>query len=492
MCQRKLDFLRNETGTTATVFAVMLPAVMMISGMTIDYVTLGASKAKLQAITDSAALASNNSKVTTQEQALRIATEFINSQVTDDLRLATATPAIAVSLADNGRTTQVVVTADFRTRFMSAIKPLVPFQTRATVKRGLDNTVELALVLDTTGSMAASNKIGTLKTAANSLVDTLMADAGNQVSISVVPFAQYVNVGTAFRNASWLTRSDDYETRKTNAPTCTTPTTTCKTYTSSQVCTKTQKQNCRDVTTTTYNDGVPNSKTTQQCDTVCTKYDTQQTCSAWNYGPQVCTPTPDTVTKYTWTGCVGSRSYPLNLNDDQPSTKWPALYNTTCSPALLTLSRDKAVIKSQINALSPSGETYMPSGLVWGLHALSKTDPIATAADYDPRNQKPRKVLVFMTDGVNTKSMSSSTSTTHTGSSTTTANSYTSTLCTTIKGKGIEVYSISLMVTDATAMQMLRDCATDGAHSFDAADASALTAVFQAIAFSLQRPFLSN
>ena len=113
----------------------------------------------------------------------------------------------------------------------------------------------------------------------------------------------------------------------------------------------------------------------------------------------------------------------------------------------------------------------MPAGLVWGLHALSKTDPISTAAAYDPSNKRPRKTVVFMTDGINTKSMSSTTSTTHTGSNTTLSNTYTSTLCTNIKNKGIEVYTISLMVTDATAMQMLRSCATDSAHYFDATDA---------------------
>lgn len=456
-----------------------------------DLASLTRSKSKMQALTDAAALASNNAKVKTSEQATQVATEFVLSQLTDDLRLD-GTPAIAVSLADNGRTTQVVLTTNFRTRFLSAVKPLVPFQTRTTVKRGLDDTVELALVLDTTGSMAASNKLTTLKTAANNLVDNLMSDTGNQVSIAVVPFAQYVNVGTTYRNATWLTRSDDYEVRTANPPTCTTPKTTCKTTTSSQVCTKTEKKNCKDVTTTTYNDGVPSYKTSQQCDTGCTKYETQQVCTEWNYGAQVCSPTPDTVSSYKWTGCVGSRAYPLNLTDDQPTIKWPALYNTGCSAALTPLSKDKTAIKNQINALVASGETYMPAGLVWGLHALSKTDPLSTAADYDPGNRRPRKAVVFMTDGVNTKSMSSTTSTTHTGSNTVTANTYTSTLCNNIKNKGVEIYSISLMVTDATAMQMLRSCATDDSHYFDATDAAALTAVFQAIAFSLQRPYVAN
>jgi Flp pilus assembly protein TadG len=479
-------FLTDEKGAMAVFFAAALPVLVLFSGVAIDYATLARSKSRVQAITDAAALAANNAKVTTNEQALRVVTSFVKGQVSPDLRIDDE-PAIAVSLADSGRTTNVVLTTNFRTRLLSSFRPLVPYQTSATVKRGLDNTVELALVLDTTNSMTTDNKIGTLKVAANNLVDILMKDSSNQVSIAVVPFAQYVNVGTAYRNASWLTRSDDYSV--TGAPVCSPQKTTCATYTPTQVCQTSVKSNCRDVTTTTYNDGVPTTKTTQQCDTTCTKYTTQNTCTTWNYADQCNSP----VSTYKWTGCVGSRSYPLNLNDDQPATKWPALYNnTTCSTELLPLSTDKTTIKAKISGLVPSGETYMPAGLVWGLHALSRTDPLSTAQPYDAQNRKPRKALVFMTDGMNTKSMSSTTSTTHTGTNTTLANTYTSQLCTNVKAKGIEVYTISLMVTDTTAMQMLRNCATDTEHSFDATDANALKSVFEAIAFSLQRPYLAN
>ena len=69
-----------------------------------------------------------------------------------------------------------------------------------------DTRVEVALVLDNTGSMAAHGKIGGLKVAAANFTNTLF-DAVKptvDVRIGVVPFAQYVNVGMGNRNASWM------------------------------------------------------------------------------------------------------------------------------------------------------------------------------------------------------------------------------------------------------------------------------------------------
>ena len=72
------------------------------------------------------------------------------------------------------------------------------------------------------------------------------------------------------------------------APTCTTPTTTCKTYgtTNVQSCVKV---NCTTVQNCKTDDGVKTCKPVQQCSNQCTVTGTAQTCTAWNYGPQVCT-----------------------------------------------------------------------------------------------------------------------------------------------------------------------------------------------------------
>src|SRR5262245_44030194 len=64
------------------------------------------------------------------------------------------------------------------------------------------NPLEVALVLDNTGSMAGA-KGAALRKAASELVDTVMIDQAD-VQVAVVPFSQYVNVGLGNGTAPWL------------------------------------------------------------------------------------------------------------------------------------------------------------------------------------------------------------------------------------------------------------------------------------------------
>jgi len=67
-----------------------------------------------------------------------------------------------------------------------------------------DRAMDVALVLDTTYSMNANNKIGTLKTAASGLLNTFDALDNDNLRVAVVPFSEYVNVGKSRRYEPWL------------------------------------------------------------------------------------------------------------------------------------------------------------------------------------------------------------------------------------------------------------------------------------------------
>ncbi|WP_256982080.1 VWA domain-containing protein [Caballeronia sordidicola] len=76
------------------------------------------------------------------------------------------------------------------------------------------STLELAMVLDNTGSMAdpassdssQGSKIEGLRTAANALVSQIFAQSGNNSYIGLVPFTTMVNVGTSLLpTGSWIT-----------------------------------------------------------------------------------------------------------------------------------------------------------------------------------------------------------------------------------------------------------------------------------------------
>lgn len=73
-------------------------------------------------------------------------------------------------------------------------------------------TIELAMVLDVTGSMSGS-KIADLKTAATNMVNTLLpADGRNdaRIRVSLVPFAAAVNAGSSYADLVRVSRSGGY------------------------------------------------------------------------------------------------------------------------------------------------------------------------------------------------------------------------------------------------------------------------------------------
>lgn len=66
---------------------------------------------------------------------------------------------------------------------------------------------EIVLVLDNTGSMSSHNKMTELKKAATNLIDAMKSAAAtsvNDITISLVPFATEVNIGTAASSSTWI------------------------------------------------------------------------------------------------------------------------------------------------------------------------------------------------------------------------------------------------------------------------------------------------
>lgn len=480
----------DVSGAFAPLFALLLVPLIMIAGMAVDYGRVVYARSALQAVVDSTTLAVTSPKYPDQASVEIAAERIFTSQLREKYGLELPTQ-LDVELGDGGKSVTVRASSNVKSTLLAAVGfPYTSIGAHAKGMRGLDNSVEVALVLDTTNSMNVNNKLPTLKTSANLLVDILTEGGTDKVKFAVVPFANYVNVGLSNRGASWLSNSNDYSTTNTTTS-CTTPTTTCKTWVTQnkQTCVNVNcvpKQNC------TTNDGVQTCTTTQQCQQQCTVTGTQQVCSVWNYGPQVCTP-KTTTTNFFWSGCVQSRPSPNHLTDGNTGVPYPALMLTTknspCASPIVPLTNNKTVVKAAINALTAKDETYVPAGLIWGLNVLSPTLPFTEGAAYDPNNRKPRKALVLMTDGENTKSLNG---TMHNGNSTANANTATTTLCTNIRNQGIEIFTIAFMVTVPATQTMLKGCASNTENFFDATDAAALEAAFRKIAAQLQTPYLGQ
>jgi Flp pilus assembly protein TadG len=300
---------------------------------------------------------------------------------------------------------------------------------------------EIALALDTTGSMSGE-KMTAAKQAANKLVDLLFAmpNAARNLKVSLVPFTYYVNVGLQYRTASWITGTNDLTT------------------TSQQCWTdypNAKYSNPYKVTATCYADGAP--------------YD----CSYTGYATVVlgtpvnkCGPVTSTSA---WHGCVGSRNDPLDLNDKVSNGQpVPALRDVWCSAPLVRLTNSPSAIKTQIDSLVASGETYIAPGLLWAWRTLSPDTPFADGTAY---SKKARKTIILMTDGANTHSPNYPN---HEGSDVALANTLTSKTCINIKKTDIRVMTIAFSVADVAIKKVLQDCASSPSDFYDAGSIAAM------------------
>jgi Flp pilus assembly protein TadG len=471
-------------GNTALMFALMALPLAVVVGFSVDLARQSAAITAVQSSVDAAALAAASTELDDEAALEAVVEDFLagnmnGTPLTDGF-------TTEVELIDSERL-RVTVRGTVPAFFSGLIgRDYLPVEVTTTATRGSDAFVEIALVLDNTWSMSASGgtttKIAGLKSAATTLVNEVMTRDDGKVRVSIIPYADYVNVGTGNRSAAWLNVPADYSTTSTPAPrVCTqVPVTT-------TTCTGGVRGTC-----TRYRDGVPE---TYAC------WTTPQTCTTRPVSPpqtrESCTGGGSPVTTwYRWYGCVASRNTgSLRLNDTMPTSRYPGLMQTsqTCLNPILPLSATRATVLAQINALivnigSYRPETYIPGGMIWGINALSPSAPLTDGRAYSPT---VRKIIVLMTDGENTLRYvpSNGTHTSPSGSSSATqlaqTNSDVGSLCTYAKSQNMEIYTVSLGVTSNTARNMLTSCASSAAHAHAASDSTALVAAFRKIARSI-------
>ena len=433
-------FKKDTQGNVAMVFAASTIALLLGVGVAIDTGMAQKTKIKLQNTADSAVLAAAKSGETDQAKLLSLAEEYVSANGG-----SAATYATSLSLTPNGRV-RVGVQTKYNTQFAGIIgKSDINISVVSEAPLGSSEPVNVALVLDVTGSMSGS-KLTSLKSAANGLIDTLEAYDNDALKVSVVPFSNYVNVGLSRRNANWLDVENDSSS------------------TGTQVCRMVPtRTNCRQVASICNNDG-----TSYSCmKTVCDDGPAVQRC--W-------TPTNNRV----WRGCVGSRSTPWHERAHFGGKKIPGLMNARCNEEILALTNNMSDVKTKINSLSARGNTYIPAGLSWGWRTLDSSAPLTEAQG--PFASNTDKVLVLMTDGANTKSKGGDW---HEGNSVTNANNVTRNLCNNIKSSDVQIYTIAYEITDTTTKNLMRNCASKSSMYFDASNSAQLTQAFDTIGSSL-------
>jgi Flp pilus assembly protein TadG len=452
------NFVANTKGNIAVTAALLAVPLVLASGAAIDYTSLARKNSKMQSAVDSALLAVGD-KISTHTQA-ELETEAKNY-------LKANLPAehfaeikkVKLKLNKKQKSARLIVKANHDTTIMrlAGLKQM-PYKPTAKVMVSGGN-YEIAMVLDSTYSMSADGKMDALKDSATKFVNDLMLFNANgpRIKMGVVPFAKYVNVGTDKAGASWL---DTPASETTNQ---------CRT--SSPVI---SKSGCS--MQTGYSDGVP--------------YEYEQ-CSNTTYGDPVETCGEQTQE---WNGCVGSRNYPLNLRDESYGTRVPGLLGTYCGNVITPITSDQSTILSAIDNLSPSGDTYIPTGLTWGMRVLSSKQPFQGATSYAQATAKnTTKVVVLMSDGENSRSADLPTNPTHNGSDVDQANDWTLEACEEIEAKGIKVYTIGFGTSiSADIATILKKCSTNDDNYYAAVDAKELGEAFDTISKELSALHLSE
>ena len=431
-------FRSNESGTTAIIFGVSVVAMLGALGAAMDISRAVSEKSRVQTVADIASLQAARSLDGDDAQLL------LGAQAVFAQHFPSGSPATVTGVVRNGDA--VTVEAESRVdTYLAGFLGFdeVPVSVESTSTFAV-NDVDIALVLDTTGSMAGS-KMAALKTAAGELIDTLEAVDGDGIRLSVVPFAQHVNVGLSRAGADWLDVPAD------------------RTTPASRECRLERpvigRSNCRTVYATGYSDGVPFDYSYQSCDK---QYGEEQ---------EVCRDRAERTD--IWQGCVGSRDEPLDTQAAFAGERIPGVFGT-CGTELQPLTTSFSSARSTINALVPSGDTYMPSGVLWGWRTLDESVPLK-----NNRAATSDRVLVLMTDGQNTRSKSGDR---HDGWDQNDANRKTRELCQNVKASDVTVYTIAYGVTDGTTQSLLRNCASNASKAFSASNASDLTQAFKDIA----------
>jgi Flp pilus assembly protein TadG len=196
---------REETGSVASVFALALIPTLVLLGSTIDYNGAVSLRSKLQASTDATAIAS--AKYLTANPSASDTAVSAFAKTFFDAQMKPESGSIQPVGFERNRTRVIIQTsAIYNTKVIKAGSiETITVAAKAAVDRGT-TALEVALVLDNTGSMLGNDRIGKLRVAAEQLVSILEGARTPErpIRIALVPFVTAVNVkGESFK-MSWI------------------------------------------------------------------------------------------------------------------------------------------------------------------------------------------------------------------------------------------------------------------------------------------------
>jgi len=488
--------LRRQRGNIALAGALMLVPLSLLAGMAIDFGRAWVAQDQLTQAVDAAALAGAR-QLGVRDPGIEARQFFAaNMAQVDDVTV----DSLSVIPAADKQTLTVRATGHLATTFLALAGNewrQLPIRAEAQTRRTTMG-MEIALVLDVTGSMAGT-AMTQMKLASSDLVNILF---GNRASldtlfVSIVPYTSTVNFGPS--HVEWLqggaaatagflpfrwrgcvearaNGEDQTDTPPADAPFRPFLYPSTRSLTAQEAFGRNSRSNGP-----VFGD------------------------ADWGTAPQIISqevPDPDDTDSMD----------PAQMWVPANNRKGP---NVGCGQPVAGLTNDRAALLSIINRLQPSsrGGTMGNLGLqagwmtisprwrgLWGTSQWGTTTPAGLPLNYPGPREFMTKVIVMMTDGDNNwfdysrppsfdytgygRLSEGRLGTTNGGAATASINDRMATLCSNIKAQGVVIYTITLGTAGAT-QTLYRNCATSPAHYFHAPSAAQLRGSFQEIGSQL-------
>lgn len=202
---RPARFVRDVRGNVAMMFALTMPVLLLMTFAGIDIHRASSAKAQLQDALDAAALSAARSPFTAAADIQRVGMAALkaNLQALPGIVLNEANTTFTLTPDDivigkAAGMVDVTIAAVFLPPYGVLGDGEIEIGAQSDVDRSARN-IEVALVLDTTGSMDKDGRIGDLRAAAKELVEIVVQPEADQTpfysKVAIVPYSMAVNVG---------------------------------------------------------------------------------------------------------------------------------------------------------------------------------------------------------------------------------------------------------------------------------------------------------
>jgi Flp pilus assembly protein TadG len=451
ICAAARRFTGANEGNIAILFGIAVIPIITFVGAAVDYTRANSARSSMQAALDSTALMLakdlTEGTITTSEISAK-ADAYFKALYTNPEAKSIVITASYTQTSGNGSTILINGAGAIDTTLMRVAGfPTMGFNTSSTSAWG-NVRMRVAMVLDVTGSMSSSGKMGAMKTAAKSLVDqlSLLNKTTGDMYISMVPFAKDVNLGTSYKDETWI----DWDVWTDQNPTW---------GTCSQG-SKTTKSSCLSASKI----WTPDKTKWTGCVTDRTQdYDTKNTAPTSTNAPTMIVPEEYVATD--WYG---------NVTEQYCKTG-----NSPYVGKIVPLTNDWTTLKADIDKLEPTGNTNQGIGLAWGWLTLGTGVVPFNAPAKDTANYTYKEAIVLLSDGLNTQN--------RWYSSASSIDARQKILCDNAKAANITIYTVQVNTGGDPTSAVLQYCASGTDKFYLVTDPNQTLTVFNSIGQSLAK-----